>query len=82
VVSFLEPGKTLRKIGPTAFVRCGRAMLNEHFPTLRQNNCASSATPAWRGRDNDSSEHDCAGIPVSAGTPGAQSQEQQAGAAP
>lgn len=59
VVSFLEPGKTLRKIGPTAFGQMCRAMLNEHFPDLSPEQLRIVGDPAaWRGRDNDSSEHD------------------------
>jgi hypothetical protein len=55
---FLEPGKTLRKIGPTAFGQMCRAMLNEHFPDLAPEQLRIVGDPAWRGRDNDSSEHD------------------------
>lgn len=58
-VSFLEAGKTLRKIGPTAFGQMVRAMLNEHFFDIMPDRIRFPGDPAaWSSRDRDDSEHD------------------------
>ncbi len=58
-VAFLEHGKTLRKIGPTAFGQLVRAMLTEHFPNVRPENIRLVGDPAaWRARDNEDDERD------------------------
>lgn len=58
-VSFLEPGKTLRKIGPTAFGQMVRAMLAEHFPDVHPDRIRFVGDPAaWRAKDNEDDERD------------------------
>lgn len=58
-VSFLEAGKTLKKIGPTAFGQMLRAMLNEHFFDILPDRIRFAGDPAaWASRDRDDSEHD------------------------
>lgn len=58
-VSFLQPGKVLRKIGPTAFGQMVRAMLAEHFPDVHPDRIRLVGDPAaWRARDNEDSERD------------------------
>jgi hypothetical protein len=58
-VAFLEPGKTLRKIGPTAFGQLVRAMISDHFPDIHPMRLRFVGDPAaWRARDNEDSERD------------------------
>lgn len=58
-VAFLEAGKTLRKIGPTAFGQLVRAMLNEHFQDIHPDRIRFIGDPAaWRARDNEDDERD------------------------
>jgi hypothetical protein len=58
-VSFLEPGKTLRKIGPTAFGQMVRAMLAEHFPDVDPDRIRLVGDPAaWRAKDNEDDDRD------------------------
>jgi hypothetical protein len=58
-VNFLEPGKTLRKIGPTTFGQMVKAMLNEHFHDLMPDRVRVVGDPAaWSARDRDDDEHD------------------------
>lgn len=58
-VAFLETGKTLRKIGPTAFGQLVRAMLNEHFQDIHPDRIRFIGDPAaWRARDNEDDERD------------------------
>ena len=58
-VAFLEPGKTLRKIGPTAFGELVRAMLNEHFFDIEPERIRFVGDPAaWRAKDNEDDERD------------------------
>lgn len=58
-VSFLEAGKTLRKIGPTAFGQMVRAMLAEHFPDVHPDRVRFVGDPAaWRASDNEDDERD------------------------
>ena len=58
-VSFLQAGKTLRKIGPTAFGQMVRTMLAEHFPDVSEDRIRLVGDPAaWRARDNEDSERD------------------------
>jgi len=58
-VSFLEAGKTLRKIGPTAFGQMVRAMMAEHFPDVDPDRVRFVGDPAaWRAKDNEDDERD------------------------
>lgn len=58
-VSFLEAGRTLKKIGPTAFGQMVRAMLNEHFFDIEPERIRFAGDPAaWSARDREDSEHD------------------------
>ncbi|MED5545636.1 MAG: hypothetical protein VYD90_10320 [Pseudomonadota bacterium] len=58
-VSFLEQGKTLRKIGPTAFGQMVRAMMAEHFPDVDPDRVRFVGDPAaWRAKDNEDDERD------------------------
>lgn len=58
-VAFLERGKRLKKIGPTAFGDLLRAMLNEHFFDVHPDRIRFVGDPAaFSGRDRDDSEHD------------------------
>lgn len=58
-VAFLEHGKTLKKIGPTAFGHLVRSMLAEHFPDVAPDRIRFVGDPsAWSARDRDDSEHD------------------------
>lgn len=58
-VSFLQPGRVLRKIGPTAFGQMVRAMLAEDFPDVHPDRIRLVGDPAaWRARDNEDSERD------------------------
>lgn len=58
-VSFLEHGKTLRKIGPRAFGQMVRAMLSEHFPDVAPERIRFVGDPAaWRAKDNEDDERD------------------------
>jgi hypothetical protein len=58
-VAFLEPGKTLRKIGPSAFGQMVRAMLADHFFDIHPERIRIVGDPAaWRARDNEDSERD------------------------
>ncbi len=58
-VSFLEAGKTLRKIGPTAFGQMVRAMMAEHFPDVDPDRVRFPGDPAaWRAKDNEDDERD------------------------
>lgn len=58
-VSFLEAGKTLRKIGPTAFGQMVRAMLNEHFFDIDPERIRFPGDPAaWKAKDNEDDERD------------------------
>lgn len=58
-VAFLQPGKTLRKIGPKAFGEMVRAMLNEHFFDISPDRLRFPGDPAaWRARDNEDDERD------------------------
>lgn len=58
-VSFLEAGKTLRKIGPTAFGQMVRAMMAEHFPDVDPDRVRFPGDPAaWRASDNEDNERD------------------------
>lgn len=58
-VSFLQAGKTLKKIGPTAFGQMVKAMLNEHFFDLDPDMLRVVGDPAaWAARDREDSEHD------------------------
>lgn len=58
-VSFLEPGKTLRKIGPTAFGQMVKAMLAEHFPDVHPDRIRVVGDPAaWQASDNEDDERD------------------------
>lgn len=58
-VSFLQAGKVLRKIGPTAFGQMVKAMLAEHFPDVHPDRIRLVGDPAaWRARDNEDSERD------------------------
>lgn len=58
-VAFLEQGKTLKKIGPTAFGHLVRTMLAEHFPDVAPDRIRFVGDPAaWSARDRDDSEHD------------------------
>lgn len=58
-VSFLEAGKTLKKIGPTAAGQMVKAMLNEHFFDIDADRVRFAGDPAaWSARDREDSEHD------------------------
>jgi hypothetical protein len=58
-VSFREAGKTLNKIGPTAFGQMVRAMLNDHFFDVEPDRLRIVGDPAaWSARDRADSEHD------------------------
>jgi hypothetical protein len=58
-VSFLEHGKVLRKIGPTAFGQMVRAMMAEHFPDVDPDRIRFVGDPAaWRAKDNEDDERD------------------------
>lgn len=58
-VCFRQDGRTLAKIGPTAFGQMCRAMLNEHFPDLQPDMLRVVGDPAaWAARDRQDSEHD------------------------
>lgn len=58
-VSFLEAGKTLRKIGPRVFGDMVRAMLAEHFPDVEPHRLRFVGDPAaWRAKDNEDDERD------------------------
>lgn len=58
-VAFLEQGKTLKKIGPTAFAQLLRAMLNEHFFDVDPDRIRLPTDPAaFAAKDRDDSEHD------------------------
>lgn len=58
-VAFLEPGKTLRKIGPRVFGEMVRAMLNEHFHDIDPDRIRFVGDPAaWRARDNEDDDRD------------------------
>lgn len=58
-VAFLEQGKTLKKIGPTAFAQLLRAMLNEHFFDVDPDRIRLPTDPAaFSAKDRDDSEHD------------------------
>jgi hypothetical protein len=58
-VMFREDGKTLAKIGPTAFGQMCRAMLNEHFSDLRPDMIRVVGDPAaWAAADRDDAELD------------------------
>lgn len=58
-VNFLEQGKTLKKIGPTAAGQMVKAMLNEHFPDLEPDMLDFVGDPAaWRAKDNEDDERD------------------------
>lgn len=58
-VSFLEAGKTLRKIGPTAFGQMVRAMMAEHFPDVEPERVRFIGDPAaWRAKDNEDHDRD------------------------
>lgn len=58
-IAFLEHGKTLKKIGPTAFGQFVRAMLNDHFSDVHPDRIRLVGDPAaWAAKDRDDSEHD------------------------
>ncbi|WP_408590081.1 hypothetical protein [Novosphingobium sp.] len=58
-VSFIEAGKTLRKIGPTAFGQMVRAMLNDHFFDIDPDRIRFVGDPAaWKASDNEDDERD------------------------
>jgi len=58
-VSFLEEGRTLRKIGATAFGQMVRAMMAEHFPDVQPDRVRFVGDPAaWRAKDNEDDERD------------------------
>lgn len=58
-VSFLEAGKTLNKIGPTAFGQMVRAMMAENFPDVHPDRVRFVGDPAaWSARDRADNEHD------------------------
>lgn len=58
-VAFLEHGRILRKIGPTAFGQLVRSMLAEHFPDVDPDRIRFVGDPAaWSAKDRDDSEHD------------------------
>lgn len=58
-VSFIEAGKTLRKIGPTAFGQMVRAMLNDHFFDIDPERIRFVGDPAaWKASDNEDDERD------------------------
>lgn len=58
-VSWLERGKTLRKIGPSAFGQMVRAMMAEHFPDVHPDRVRFPGDPAaWRARDNEDDDRD------------------------
>ncbi len=58
-VMFREDGKTLAKIGPTAFGQMCKAMLNEHFFDLHPDMIRVVGDPAaWAASDREDSELD------------------------
>lgn len=58
-VSFLDKGKTLRKIGPTAFGQMVKAMMAEHFPDVHPDRVRFVGDPAaWKAKDNEDDERD------------------------
>lgn len=58
-VIFREEGKSLLKVGPTAFGKMVRAMLNEHFPDIRPEMVVVRADPAaFAADDRADNEHD------------------------
>lgn len=58
-VAFLESGRTLKKIGPSAFGLLVRSMLNDHFFDIDPDRIRFVGDPSsWAARDRDSSEHD------------------------
>lgn len=58
-IAFLESGRTLKKIGPSAFGQLVRSMLNDHFFDIDPERLRFVGDPSsWAARDRDSSEHD------------------------
>lgn len=56
---FREQGKTLAKIGPTAFGKLLKQMLNDHFPDIREDMIRVVCDPAaWAAQDRADSEMD------------------------
>ena len=56
-VAFLEPGRTLKKIGAAAGGQMVRAMLNEHFFDVDPDRIRFVGDPAaWRARDRDDND--------------------------
>jgi hypothetical protein len=58
-VAFLESGRTLKKIGPSAFGQLVKSMLNDHFFDINPDRLRFVGDPSsWSSRDRDDSEHD------------------------
>lgn len=58
-VAWLEQGKILRKIGPSAFGQLVRAMLNESFFDITPERIRFPGDPAaWRAKDNEDGDRD------------------------
>lgn len=58
-VIFREEGKSLLKVGPTAFGQMCRQMLNDHFPDVKPDMLRAVADPAaFAAHDRSDDEHD------------------------
>lgn len=58
-VSFLQQGRTLKKIGPTAFGQMVKAMLNDHFFDIDPDRVRFIGDPAaWSAKDREDDERD------------------------